>query len=41
MDEVDLTHLRRCVLLAREALEAGDGPFGSVLVVISVGTSGV
>ena len=28
----DLTHLRRCVELAREALEAGDEPFGSVLV---------
>ncbi|MEP6856295.1 MAG: nucleoside deaminase [Pedococcus sp.] len=28
----DLVHLRRCVELAREALDAGDGPFGSVLV---------
>ena len=28
----DLTHLRRCVDLAREALDAGDEPFGSVLV---------
>lgn len=28
----DLTHLRRCVDLAREALEAGDEPFGSILV---------
>ncbi|MEJ2886388.1 nucleoside deaminase [Actinomycetospora aeridis] len=28
----DLAHLRRCVELAREALEAGDEPFGSVLV---------
>src|ERR687898_1845806 len=28
----DLTHLRRCVELAREALAAGDEPFGSVLV---------
>ena len=28
----DLVHLRRCVDLAREALEAGDEPFGSVLV---------
>lgn len=28
----DLTHLRRCVDLAREALAAGDEPFGSVLV---------
>ncbi len=30
--ETDLGHLRRCVELAREALEAGDEPFGSVLV---------
>jgi tRNA(Arg) A34 adenosine deaminase TadA len=29
----DLVHLRRCVELAEEALEAGDEPFGSVLVV--------
>lgn len=28
----DLTHLRRCVELAREALADGDEPFGSVLV---------
>ncbi|MFI6980966.1 nucleoside deaminase [Embleya sp. NPDC050154] len=28
----DLTHLRRCVELAAEAVEAGDEPFGSVLV---------
>ncbi len=28
----DLVHLRRCVQLAREALEAGDEPFGSLLV---------
>ncbi|WP_374458142.1 nucleoside deaminase [Nocardioides sp.] len=28
----DLTHLRRCVELAREAFDAGDEPFGSVLV---------
>lgn len=28
----DLLHLRRCVDLARQALEAGDAPFGSVLV---------
>ena len=27
----DLVHLRRCVALATEALEAGEGPFGSVL----------
>ena len=32
MDDHDLTHLRRCVELATEALEAGDEPFGSVLV---------
>ncbi len=32
MDEVDLGHLRRCVELAAAALEAGDEPFGSVLV---------
>jgi len=28
----DLEYLRRCVDLAREALKAGDAPFGSVLV---------
>ena len=28
----DLRHLRRCVELARQALDAGDEPFGSVLV---------
>jgi len=28
----DILHLRRCVELAREALLAGDEPFGSVLV---------
>jgi tRNA(Arg) A34 adenosine deaminase TadA len=28
----DLRHLRRCLHLATEALEAGDEPFGSVLV---------
>jgi tRNA(Arg) A34 adenosine deaminase TadA len=32
LTDSDLTHLRRCVALAREALEAGDEPFGSVLV---------
>lgn len=32
ISETDLKHLRRCVELAREALEAGDEPFGSVLV---------
>ena len=28
----DRDHLRRCVALAREALDAGDEPFGSILV---------
>ncbi|WP_420719341.1 nucleoside deaminase [Streptomyces sp. RTd22] len=32
MTDDDLRHLRRCVELAAEALEAGDEPFGSVLV---------
>ncbi|RNL86543.1 nucleoside deaminase [Halostreptopolyspora alba] len=32
MNSVDLGYLRRCVALATEALEAGDEPFGSVLV---------
>ena len=32
ISETDLTHLKRCVELAREALERGDQPFGSVLV---------
>jgi tRNA(Arg) A34 adenosine deaminase TadA len=31
-DESELRHLRRCVELAAEAVEAGDEPFGSVLV---------
>ena len=31
-DDMELRHLRRCVELATEALEAGDDPFGSVLV---------
>jgi tRNA(Arg) A34 adenosine deaminase TadA len=31
-NETDLAHLRRCVELAADALEAGDEPFGSVLV---------
>ncbi|GAA2602783.1 nucleoside deaminase [Dactylosporangium fulvum] len=30
--DTDLAHLRRCVDLAREALDDGDEPFGSVLV---------
>lgn len=32
LSPADLTHLRRCVDLAREALGAGDEPFGSLLV---------
>jgi tRNA(Arg) A34 adenosine deaminase TadA len=32
VDTTDLTHLRRCADLAQEALEAGDEPFGSLLV---------
>lgn len=32
MNDVDLEFLRRCVELATTALEAGDEPFGSVLV---------
>lgn len=32
IDDADLTHLRRTIELARAALEAGDAPFGSVLV---------
>lgn len=32
LNETDLRHLRRCVELATEAMEAGDPPFGSVLV---------
>ena len=32
VSETDLAHLRRCVELAREALDDGDEPFGSVLV---------
>ena len=28
----EMQYLHRCVELAREALEAGDNPFGSVLV---------
>ncbi|MEO3859994.1 nucleoside deaminase [Acrocarpospora sp. B8E8] len=30
-DESELRHLRRCVELAAEAIDAGDEPFGSVL----------
>jgi tRNA(Arg) A34 adenosine deaminase TadA len=32
LTDADRTHLRRCVDLAEEALEAGDEPFGSLLV---------
>ncbi|NKZ01245.1 nucleoside deaminase [Nocardiopsis alborubida] len=32
LSETDMRHLRRAVDLAEEALEAGDEPFGSVLV---------
>lgn len=30
--EIDMKYLRRCVELAKTALEAGDEPFGSILV---------
>lgn len=32
INDTDLKHLRRCIQLAKDALEAGDEPFGSVLV---------
>lgn len=32
LNAADMSHLRRCVELAEEALAAGDEPFGSVLV---------
>lgn len=32
LNDMDMKHLRRCVELATEALDAGDEPFGSVLV---------
>lgn len=32
MDDRDLSHLRNCVTLARDAFEAGDEPFGALLV---------
>jgi tRNA(Arg) A34 adenosine deaminase TadA len=32
IDETDMKHLDRCVELARQALETGNAPFGSVLV---------
>lgn len=30
--DADLVHLRRCITLAREALDEGDEPFGSLIV---------
>ncbi|GIP51219.1 MULTISPECIES: nucleoside deaminase [Paenibacillus] len=32
INEIDMKYLRRCVELAKTALEAGDEPFGSILV---------
>lgn len=32
INDIDLKHLRRCIELAKAALEVGDEPFGSVLV---------
>ncbi len=32
ISDIDLSHLRRCVELAHEALEDGDEPFGALLV---------
>ena len=32
VDDADRAHIRRCVELARAAVEAGDEPFGSLLV---------
>ena len=32
VNDTDLKHLRRCIELAKAALEVGDEPFGSVLV---------
>ena len=32
IDETDMRHLRRCVELAEDGLDAGDEPFGSLLV---------
>jgi len=32
MNNVDIRHLQRCVELATEAVDAGDQPFGSILV---------
>jgi tRNA(Arg) A34 adenosine deaminase TadA len=32
LTDADVEHLARCVQLAREALDNGDAPFGSILV---------
>ncbi|MEG3159548.1 nucleoside deaminase [Sphingomonas sp. LB2R24] len=32
MNDINMSHLRRCVELATEAVDAGDQPFGSILV---------
>ncbi|WP_130327140.1 nucleoside deaminase [Sphingomonas sp. BK036] len=32
MSDVDIRHLQRCVALATAAVDAGDQPFGSILV---------
>lgn len=32
INDTDLKHLKRCIELAKAALEAGDEPFGSILV---------
>lgn len=32
IQEIDLKHLKRCIELAKNALDAGDEPFGSILV---------
>lgn len=32
MNDIDIRHLQRCVELATEAVDAGDQPFGSILV---------
>jgi tRNA(Arg) A34 adenosine deaminase TadA len=32
LNDIDLKHLKHCLVLAEEALKAGDEPFGSILV---------
>jgi tRNA(Arg) A34 adenosine deaminase TadA len=32
LTQIDYMHLRQCLTLAKEALDAGDSPFGSILV---------